>query len=277
VVASVRIAERGDDLTKAGLVKRSLALYEEAANAFADAYCVQWRLAERFSAMGNVAEARKHYQIAFERMPEQFGQVASFCFGCEGVFNHPESRSVAEQVLGGLAQAEPRKPQVQYLLGQLREAQGRKAEAYRHYRAAADLDPGYLDAWEKAYSLSAAVFLTRRETDDIALRMIRLDPLRRHVSLGEQAIWDPAGLWAAYDEAGKLNLPFTEHLLPLKASAGSLEELKKRFGSETMISGMYGDDYRQRRVIPDPGQAVAGDPFIRGLVQFVVMGAIRPD
>ena len=42
--------------------------------------------------MGNLAEARKHYEIAFRRMPEQFGQVASFCFGCEGVFNHPESR-----------------------------------------------------------------------------------------------------------------------------------------------------------------------------------------
>ncbi|HEY5998610.1 MAG TPA: hypothetical protein VI078_04820 [bacterium] len=277
VVASVRVAERGDALTKAGLIRRSLASYEEAATSFADAYCVQWRLAERLSAMGNVAEARKHYQIAFERMPEQFGQVASFCFGCEGVFNHPESRSVAEQVLGGLAQSEPRKPQVQYLLGQLREAQGRKAEAYRHYRAAADLDPEYLDAWEKAYSLSAAVFLPQKEIDDIGLRMIRLDPLRRHVSLGEQAIWDPAGLWAVYEDAGKLNLPLVEHLLPLKASAASLDELKKSFGGEAMIFGGDSGSYRSQRMIPDPGEAVAADPFLQGVVQFVVRSAVAAD
>lgn len=203
--------------------------------------------------------------------------MASFCFGCEGVFNHPESRSVAEQVLGGLAQTEPGKPQVQYLLGQLRESQGRKAEAYRHYRAAADLDPEYLDAWEKAHSLSAAVFLGRREMDDIAVRMIRLEPLRRHVSLGEQDVGDPAGLWAVYEEAGKLNLPVAESLLPLKASAESLDALKKRFGVEGMAFGGATGNYRERRVIPDPGQAVAGNPFIKGVAQFVVMSAMAAD
>ena len=153
VVASVHIAEKGDQFAEAGLLRKSLALYEEASTNFADAYCVQWRLAERLTAMGKIEEAKKHYEIAFERMPEQFGQVAQFCFGCEGVFTNQQSTSVAEEVLTRLAKTTPQKPQVHYLLGQLRESQGRKLEAYQHFHTAVELDPDYVDGLKALYSL----------------------------------------------------------------------------------------------------------------------------
>lgn len=78
VVKSVRLAEHGDELLDAGLVSMSLEAYEEAAVFFADAYCVQWRLAERLREQGDLAEAEKHYKIVFERMPEQFGQYVTY-------------------------------------------------------------------------------------------------------------------------------------------------------------------------------------------------------
>ncbi|MDO9265330.1 MAG: hypothetical protein Q7U02_15270, partial [Desulfosalsimonadaceae bacterium] len=102
VVKSVRIAEHGDELREAGLLSMSLKEYWEAENFFADAYCVQWRLAEQLRAKGEIDEASKHYDIVFARMPEQFGQLASLCFGCENVFGNQPSRSAAEKVLTGL-------------------------------------------------------------------------------------------------------------------------------------------------------------------------------
>jgi tetratricopeptide (TPR) repeat protein len=271
VVSSVRIAEKGDEFTKAGLIQRSLTLYEEAAKAFVDAYCVQWRLAERLSAMGNMGEAGKHYEIAFERMPEQFGQVASFCFGCEGVFTHEQSRGVAEQVLTRLSITSPQKPQVQFLLGQLREAQGRKAEAYRHFRKAVELDPNYLDAWKEAYRLRSDVFLIQAEMDEIALHMLRLDPMNRHASVSPGEITDLRGLWFIYEESGKSNVTVPTHLLTLTSSKENLEMLMKRLGwSENFLVGGQ-DSYKERRSIPEAGDAVAKNHFVQQLVRFATM------
>lgn len=48
----MRLAEEGDDLSCAGLVSRALDAYDRAAALFEDAYCVQWRLAERLRERG---------------------------------------------------------------------------------------------------------------------------------------------------------------------------------------------------------------------------------
>jgi tetratricopeptide (TPR) repeat protein len=267
VVTSVRTAEKGDKFTEAGLIRKSLAMYEEASNSFADAYCVQWRLAERLSSMGDMEAARKHYEIAFERMPEQFGQVASFCFGCEGVFTHQQSVSVAEEVLTGLAKTAPRKPQVHYLLGQLRESQGRKAEAYRHFRTAAELDPQYLDALKAAYTLRKDVFLSQTEADEIALRMVRLDPLSRHDNLSAGEISDLKALWSIYEEMGKEKVIIPKGLLTLTASKQELETLINKFGGGSELFEWKRNGYREHRIIPEPGDAVVKNNFIQKLLQ----------
>ncbi len=267
VVKSVRIAERGDEFTDARMIRRSLSLYREAASSFVDAYCVQWRLAERLLALGDIEGARRHYEIAFERMPNQFGEVASFCFGCEGVFRNRQSRGVAENVLSRIVETSPGKPQVHFLLGQLREAQGREAEAYRHYRTASDLDPSYLDAWAKAYDLRRGLFLTRAEQDDMTLQMIRLDPLCRHSRWEVSDVADLKGLWAAFEDIRRPEGPGNAGLLPLAASRDRLVKTAKELG--VPLGDLAFDRYfgERRRETPEPGEAVTSNGFAQGVIQ----------
>ncbi|RII26830.1 MAG: hypothetical protein CXR31_10530 [Geobacter sp.] len=267
VVQSVRLAEKGDKLTEAGLLRRSLGVYEQASELFADAYCVQWRLAERLASIGDLTGAKKHYEIAFERMPEQFGQVAHFCFGCEGVFTHQQSVSVAEEVLTGVAKASPNKPQVHYLLGQLREAQGRKAEAYTYFRRASDLDPQYLDAWKAAYGLRNDAFLNQAEMDDIALRMVRLDPLNRHSKLNHGEISDVKELWMIYQDMGTERRSPLKRLFPLTASKQELEELVKKFGGGADLLEMKRAMMGKGVDVPEPGDAVVKNQFVKKLLR----------
>ena len=274
VVSAVHIAETGDKLNNAGLTRKSLAKYEEASRSFVDAYCVQWRMAERLSAMGDMESARKHYEIAFERMPEQFGQVASFCFGCEGVFTHQQSVSVAEKVLTGLVTSNPRKPQVRYLMGKLRESQGRRAEAYQHFRMAADLDPHYLDALKAAYELRKDVFLDQVEADKLALRVVDLDPLNRHDHLAIGEITDVRGLWKVYEEKGRDSLMIPKSLYPLAASKQGLEALLKKFGASAELLDQKSAVYQEQRMIPEPGDAVVKNVFINKLLQVTGQGGV---
>lgn len=267
VVQSVRLAEKGDKLTEAGLLRRSLAVYEQASEQFADAYCVQWRLAERLSSTGDLAGAKKHYEIAFERMPEQFGQVAHFCFGCEGVFTHQQSVSVAEEVLTGVAKISPNKPQVHYLFGLLREAQGRKAEAYIHFRKATDLDPLYLDALKAMYALRTDVFLSQSEMDDIALSMVRLDPLNRHSELNPGEITDVKGLWTIYQDIGTERRAPLKRLFTLTASKQELEELVKKFGGGADLLEMKQALSNKGMDVPEPGDAVVKNLFVKKLLR----------
>jgi hypothetical protein len=59
------------------------------------------------------------------------------------------------------------KPQVHFLAGQLRQARGEMANAYEHFKKAVELDAGYLDAWEKLYGMSSALFLSKKETEEM--------------------------------------------------------------------------------------------------------------
>jgi tetratricopeptide (TPR) repeat protein len=270
VVKSVRIAEEGDAMNAVGLTARSLKLYAEAQTYFADAYCVQWRLAERLQAMGRIDEAQKHYQIAFERMPEQFGQVASLCFGCMGAFNNPESRSAAEVVLTRLVTNSPARPPVFYLLGQLREEQNRWDEAYAHYRKAVELDPDYLDAWEKINGLRERIALPAAERDAILLRMMRLDPLGRHIGIQPEDLTDMKGLWTVLTEAQVIALPVEKALLPLPAAiaaaAQAADEPADPFSSFSRSRFIRYSYYSHRTTtVPAPGEMIASTPFLRGL------------
>ncbi|MDH3976722.1 MAG: hypothetical protein OEV42_20865, partial [Deltaproteobacteria bacterium] len=271
VVKAVKLAEKGDQFTKAGLVRRSLDIYREASLLFKDAYCIQWRMAERLSSMGDVEGAKKHYEIAFRRMPEQFGQVASFCFGCEGVFRHEQSMTTAERILTELSKSSPRKPQVQFLLGQLRLSQHRKLEAYKHFRKAADLDPDYLDAWEEAYKLRSAAYLSRQEMDKIILHMIKLDPMQRHIRLYETEVYDLKSLWRIYEDHAPQTIEIPDHLLSLRASEKTLKELMDQLGKS---ADYYFQDrrskYRARREVPQPGYAVANNAFISQIMQYAM-------
>jgi tetratricopeptide (TPR) repeat protein len=262
VVKSVRTAENGDRLTAVGLMKRSIKAYEEAESAFANAYCVQWRLAERLYSMGKVDEAEKHYKIAFERMPEQFGQVANFCFGCEGVFNKEHSRCVAERVLSNLVQTHPDRPQVHFMMGELREAQGRETEAYESFTKAVEIDPGYLDAWEKMSCLSTLLLLPQSQRDSIALKGIEMDPLGRHFSANMTDVKDLKALWNILEKNMQYQVEPPKSLFVLEASKKAIDEEKKQ--------GRRG--YEQRWSQSDrlkPGQVIASQNLASRIVQLL--------
>ena len=262
VVKSVRVAENGDRLTAVGLLKRSIKVYEEAESAFADAYCVQWRLAERLHSTGKFDEAEKHYQTAFERMPEQFGQVANFCFGCEGVFDKEHSRSVAERVLGKLVETHPDRPQIHFMIGQLREAQGRETEAYLSFKKDVELDPGYLDAWEKMSNLSSLLLLPQAQRDAIALKGLEMDPLGRHFSGSLNEVQDLKALWSVLSRNQRYNVESPRSLFAMTASRNAIDEERKHGGR---VSEHRRFDYDRMK----PGQTICSQQVASRIIQLI--------
>ncbi len=244
VVAAVRLAEKGDDLSCAGLSSRALDAYDRAAALFEDAYCVQWRLAERLRERGFPELAAEHYEETFRRMPEQFGRVASLCFGCTGVFASGESLSAAERILPGLAARPGALPATHRLLGMLRAEQGRLHEAWDAFRAALDADPGYLDALADLLALRGKLDRPRADWADLQRRAFELDPLGLRLRIEPGDILD----WTFVREANaaaRARLPDApESLLPLPASAEALaaKPASRRDAWEYRLSSISGRD-----------------------------------
>src|SRR5439155_1615231 len=195
-VAAICESEMADRLQEAGLLKREVKMYEDSLKHFADAYCIQSRLAVQLADLGLHEQAEEHYRRAYELMPESFGRVESHCFGCERAFDGEKAQSIAEKVFTSLAKTAPQKPQVHYLLGYLREEQNRYAEALAHFREAVRLDPEYLNAWKHIESVGKEFPLSAADKDAVTLNIIRLDPLGRHGGReGFQNMTDLAALW----------------------------------------------------------------------------------
>lgn len=270
VVASVRMAENGDRFKEAGLVQRSLPFYEQASGLFAEAYCVQWRLAERLWALGQREEAQKHYAIAFERMPEQFGQLAHLCFGCEGVFDKPESRSVAERVLANLVENGPARPQVHFLLGQLREKQGRIFEAYQEFRQAVEIDPGYMDGWMRLGEIASETAVPQAERDRIALAMLKLDPLGRHTCIDPAKLADLRSFWMVQEQNQALLDAPPASILPLPASARELAAAAQTAGASARNLRRYQNwsDRSRERANGRPGAMLAAGQVVQSMLEF---------
>lgn len=179
-VSAIRIGENADDLYAAGLLHRALTEWERALTQFADAYCVQSRLAIRYAESGDMAKAEAHYTRAFELMPDSFGRIESHCFGCEGAFEGEVAQGIAEKVFAGVVAKNPTNSRAHYLIGYLREAQGRKADAAEAYRKAVELDPDYFNAWSKLAGLNESLNLSPEEVTRCAMAMFRLDPAGNH-------------------------------------------------------------------------------------------------
>jgi len=192
IVAAIRISEKAYDWWGSGMTGRAVKMYEEALRGFSDAYCIQSRLAMRYSETGETAKAEEHYQKAFELMPDSFGRVESHCFGCEGIFSGDTSQGIADRVFTRLAKERPDSPRVFYLLGYLRDSQGRDQEAAEAFLKAVALDPDYLNAWKKLSSLEKTAGITPAQRDEIGLNILRLAPSTADVdgvgNLGK--LWD---------------------------------------------------------------------------------------
>ncbi len=267
-VAAIRESEMADRLHEAGLLKRAVKMYQDSLTHFADAYCIQSRLAIQLADLGMHQEAEEHYRRAYELMPESFGRVESHCFGCERAFEGERAQSIAEKVFTQLAQKTPDKPQVHYLLGYLREEQERPKEALDHYRMAVKLDPEYLNAWNKIAEISSKTVVPSSERDNVVFNLLRLDPNHRHVSYSFNTVSDLAALWSrvasAKGAAAKYPEPTT--LYPLAASKKKLEEKTSAQGQEQetqMREQLYRLRDAEREGLSTPANAVIQNGFIQ--------------
>lgn len=270
VVKAVRVAERGDEYRQIGILEKSLAKYSEAQLLFRDAYCVQWRLAERMYELGRFSEAKTHYELAFERMPEQFGQVASFCFGCANVFDNKHSRSIAEEVLIRLEKTTPARPQVFYLLGQLRESQNNLSAAYKCYSKAVTLDQGYLDAWKKIFNLQDRIFTSQTEKDEIALKILSMDPLMRHHRPDFRHFVNVADLWRTLEANQKYYYRKQNYVYPLRAGRQLIERYEQKalklFPERLRIYKEYGEAKKKH---PMPCDALRQNSLITQIIELM--------
>lgn len=171
---AIRRSEDADDWWVAGLTKKALEIYQESLESFADAYCIQSRLALRYSERGDMERATLHYQKAFELMPESFGRIESHCFGCEGAFSSDAAQAIAEKIFTTLAEKPGAKPQVFYLLGYLRMSQERYGEAVEFFGKAVELDPDYVNAWLKLSEIAGQAGLSPEVSDQAILALERL-------------------------------------------------------------------------------------------------------
>ena len=265
-VAAIRLSEDADDWWAAGLLTRAIALYEKSLLRFADAYCIQSRLALRYNELGDFAKAEQHYRRAFELMPESFGRIESHCFGCEGAFDGPFAQGQAERVFTRLAAEFPDRAQIFYLLGYLRSAQERFAEAADYYRRAFALDPDYLNAWEKFLDLSSVTQIPAAERETAALALLRLDPASLHVRPDLRSLTDLRRLWTAI-RAAEATLPPPENgpLYPLAAVVARREALAK--AGDDDASGH--DSYAISRRVLNLRSYLSEHPLLNSTAQFL--------
>lgn len=265
-VRAIRMSERADDFHNAGLLRRGVKMYQESLTHFADAYCIQSRLAVQLAELGLHELAAKHYEKAFELMPDSFGRVESHCFGCEGAFTGTQAQGVAERVFIGLVAKSPNKAQVHYLLGYLRQQQGKGKDAVPHYRRALQLDADYLNAWEHLEEVSQEHRLPAVERDAIAFNILRLDPLGRHASASLDSVSDLRKLWAAVEVAAKFQVKPPAALLPLAASR---EELEKQERAAQNQASQFGQNYthfiHRGGAVSTPGATLAQHQLIAAI------------
>jgi tetratricopeptide (TPR) repeat protein len=261
VVKAIRTSEDADRFYAAGLLKRAVAMYEEGLTHFADAYCIQSRLAIQLSALGKNQEAEDHYRRAYELMPDSFGRVESHCFGCERVFTGERAQSIAEKVFTKLVAERPDKPQVHYLLGYLREEQERFNEARTNYMDAVRLDPDYLNAWGKLEGIGEHVLMSPKERDQIVFSILRLDPMQRHQHPRLDEVTDLAGLWNVIEAGSHRYAAPATNLFTLTASKAALEKRESDPAANAMQIQMM-QQVRMRSGQITPAGAVAQTPFV---------------
>jgi tetratricopeptide (TPR) repeat protein len=223
-VKAIRLAETADRFYEAGLLNRAVKMYQDSLTHFADAYCIQSRLAVQLAELGQHEAAEAHYRRAYELMPDSFGRVESHCFGCERAFDGQRAQSLAEKVFTDLAAKTPNKPQVHYLLGYLRFEQDRHADALPHFRTAVRLDRDYLNAWSKISQSGRHTRLPAQERNEVVLNILRLDPFGNHAHANLENATNLREVWNLTAAALSKRAASPENLYELSASKAEFEK-----------------------------------------------------
>jgi len=262
VIMAIRLSEQADQFMEAGMVSKALEMYEQSLTHFADAYCVQSRLAVSLAKAGRLAEAETHYQRAFELMPSSFGRMESHCFGCEGVFESNLARSVAERVFTKMIGEDPGRPQLHYMLGYLRQQQQRHAEAAEAYSRATELDPDYFNAWVRLAELGALVDFAPERKSAIQVRIHAINPLGQHRRPNAEDVLDWPRIWGQYESAAALRFEPATSAYPLRESKRQLESSPKP--DRNRWRSFYSDE-----TSPAPGALFASHSAIRCFTAFM--------
>ncbi len=206
-------------------------------------------------------------------MPESFGRVESHCFGCERAFDGTTAQSIAEKVFTQLAAKMPYKPQVHYLLGYLRNEEGRYSDALPEFEEAVKLDPDYLNGWKEIEEVGAQIYLPAKLRNQVALNQIRLDPLQRHSHPDATNVTDLAGLWNTVAAAKSLAPAPPGPLLPLTASAAELKNAAPP-AIQTIPGLDVGTSESGSGRFQDPVDCIVQNCFIAAANQ--ILGELRP-
>ena len=233
VLKAIRLSEDADDYFEVGLNQQAIAMYAEALGFFADAYCIQSRLALQLSKDGQHEAAAIHYESAYTLMPDSFGRIESHCFGCEGAFDGEQPQLIAERVFKAALEKDPEKPQIHYLLGYLYKKQGQNEKALDHFFQATKLDPLYLNAWKHLAELSDEMFFSEGLRDLVNRKLLELDPLGRHSYPEFSKLQDFKAAWLLLKRSERLQIEtqIPEQLFSLHSSDNPSELLDISFST----------------------------------------------
>lgn len=255
IVTSIRISERADEFYDSGFTKKSLDMYEEALSYFSDAYCIQSRLAVRQSSFGMESSALEHYQRAYELMPDSFGRMETHCLACSAIFDREDAQATAEKIFGQLMVSHPSKPQTWYMMGYLKKIQKDFTSAKVFFRKAASIDPDYINAWKQMKNIEDDIVYSPEEYDDIAINIMRLDPMSRHTYFGEHHVQKVSRLWTDLEESRVLVFPEFENIYSLKSAKARLDASSEE---RKVYSGLVGEKER----VLKPGELLSRHQII---------------
>ena len=262
VMKAIRLAEEADEFFEMGMGKKAITLYERSLDFFTGAYCIQSRLAIRYASMGELKKAEKHYKKAYELMPSSFGRVESHCFGCEGIFDGQKAQEIAENVFYKMLKNDPKNPQLNYLLGYLREEQGKFSDAITYYRKAVELDPKYINSWKKMYSLIDQTKIDDSELETIIINLLELAPYENSDGRDLSGIKDLKMLWNKIGKIKKIhNYATPSEIYPLKASMKKLESNEENNSYYHYSSGS-GNNF----ALKSTGAIIGDIPLIREIL-----------
>ncbi|MEO8204713.1 MAG: tetratricopeptide repeat protein [Chthoniobacterales bacterium] len=270
VIKSIRLSEDADDFYAAGLLTRAVKMYNQALTYFADAYCIQSRLAIQLNKLGRYDEAEEHYRKAYELMPDSFGRMESHCFGCEHAFADAQAQTIAEKVFTKLLKERPDKPQLYYLFGYLRGYQDHYKEALQYYRKAVELDPDYINAWKKIQEMANHIAIPPKDYDESVRNLLRLDPARRHTSVNIDRVSNLAGLWQWLETASAANIPL-ENPPYYPLTAATEFEKKAIAANPPQGQGIYHQRIIQLEKISTPQQQILQNSVLRSVIMTLSM------
>ncbi|AHF93021.1 hypothetical protein OPIT5_25250 [Opitutaceae bacterium TAV5] len=265
VLKAVRLTAEGDRWSQAGLTPRGLERYQEALKFFPNASAALWRATFAFERQGRHDEAITAFRRACEFMADSINRLGSPFVDAPGIrwFGGPATQAIAEETFDKLSRRQPGRPQFAFLMGILREEQGRTTEAVKFYQRAVQIDPFQLGAWGRLAGLLDRTDLSAKDRDEVFFNILELDPAGRYFRPDLSRVSDQERLWKQLDknERRRATVAIPATLWPLKASAARLD------GNPGAQAGVSSETTSSSR--NDPARWLGRQEFVRTLEAYL--------